>query len=245
MFKKADLFLPVCDYFKRKLILLGCKKSKIVVHHSAIDCSQFFFTAKRKPQKNTIHFVSACRLVKKKGINYALRAFAQIAKKYQKIHYTIIGDGPEADYLKSLIEELNLQDKVTLCGWKSQEEIVSILDKSHIFLSPSVRTDDGDEEGIANALKEAMAMGLIVVGSWHAGTSELIDHGISGFLTFEKDVSDLVQVIIYILEHPKEWKIIGEAARKKIEDEFEINVSIENLEKLFYRLLDENMKEVK
>lgn len=42
LFAKADLFLPVCDYFKNRLISLGCNSKKIVVHHSAIDCAQFF-----------------------------------------------------------------------------------------------------------------------------------------------------------------------------------------------------------
>jgi len=237
MFKRADLFLPVCDYFIQKLIALGCKASKIAVHHSAIDCSQFFFEVKQKPENGIIRLVSTCRLVKKKGLDYAIKAIADVVKKYPQIHYTIVGDGPEYKYLKSLVKQLNLQDKVTLCGWKSQDEIVSILSRSHIFLLPSRTAPDGNEEGIANALKEAMAMGLITIGSRHAGTPELIDHGVSGFLVAEKSIFDLTYAIKYIIEHPSIWEPMGRAARKKIEDEFETKQSIEKLEKLFYRLL--------
>jgi colanic acid/amylovoran biosynthesis glycosyltransferase len=241
MFQQADLFLPVCDYFKKKLISLGCKESKIVVHHSAIDCSQFFFMTKQKPENGTIHLVSTCRLVKKKGIDYAIKAVAEVVKKYPSIHYTIIGDGPEKQYLETLVQQLNLEDKVTLCGWKTQDEIVSFLKKSHIFLLPSRKGPDGNEEGIANALKEAMAMGLIPIGSWHAGTPELIEHGVSGFLVSEKSVFDLTRAIQYIIEHPEIWKSVGLAARKKIEDEFETKQSVEKLEKLFYRLLGKSL----
>jgi colanic acid/amylovoran biosynthesis glycosyltransferase len=235
--KRAHLFLPVCDYFKEKLITLGCKHSKAVVYHSAIDCSQFAFASRSKPNNNQINFVSVCRLVKKKGLDDAIKAFAEIVRKYPDAHYSIVGDGPERTYLELLVYQLHLQDNVTFHGWKSHEEVVSILDRSHIFMLPSKKGGDGNEEGIANALKEAMAMGLISVGTWHAGTSELIDHGKSGFLVAEENITELVDTIDYIINHPGEWESIELAARKKIEDEFEIKQSIKELEKIFNRLL--------
>jgi colanic acid/amylovoran biosynthesis glycosyltransferase len=235
--KQADLFLPVCDYFKKKLIALGCKNSKIIVHHSAIDCSQFFFTIRHKPVDNRINMVSVCRLVKKKGIDDAIHAFAEIVKKYPWAHYYIVGDGPERTYLELLIYQLDLQDHVTLCGWKTHDEVIAMLDRSHIFVLPSRKGSDGNEEGIANALKEAMAMGLISIGTWHAGTPELIDDGISGFLVPEQNVVQLTKTIEHVIEHPEIWETIGLAARKKVEDEFETKRSMKRLERLFYALL--------
>jgi len=48
LFSKGDLFLPVCDYFKKRLISLRCHPDKIAVHYSAINCSQFFFKKRKK-----------------------------------------------------------------------------------------------------------------------------------------------------------------------------------------------------
>lgn len=238
LLKRADLFLPVCDYFKEKLIELGCKKSKIGVYHSAIDCSQFSFMSRSKPHDNQINFVSVCRLVKKKGMDDAIKAFAEIVRKYPKAHYSIVGDGTERTYLELLVYQLHLQDNVTFCGWKTHEDVASILDKSHIFMLPSKKSSDGNEEGIANALKEAMAKGLIVVSTWHAGTPELIDHGISGFLVAEESVTELVYTLDYIINHPEIWESVELAGRKKVEDEFEIKQSIKELENIFNRLLE-------
>ncbi len=237
IFENVDLFLPVCDFFKKQLIGLGCHPEKIIVHHSAIDCSQFFFTLREKPLDDVIHLVAVGRLVKKKGFDYAIKAFAQIVKEYSQIDFTIVGDGSERKCLESLIKKLKLKNKVKLLGWKSSNDIVDILDKAHIFLLPSITSSSGNKEGIANALKEAMAMGLITVGTWHAGTPELIDNNVSGFLVPEKDVSKLAEAIQYIIQHPEIWKSIGSAARKKIEDEFEIKKTSEQLEKIFYQLL--------
>jgi colanic acid/amylovoran biosynthesis glycosyltransferase len=237
LFKKGDLFLPVCDYFKKRLIMLGCEPRKIVVHHSAINCSQFCFKKRKKPEEGPIHLVSVCRLVEKKGIDIAIQAVAKVMRKYKNIHFTIVGDGPERAYLEKLIKNLKVTDNVTMYGWGAQDQVVDILKRSHIFLLPSLTSSDGNEEGIANALKESMAMGLVSVGTWHAGTPELIEDGVSGFLVPEGNCIELAKTIEYIIEHPDIWEPIGMAARKKVEEEFETKQSIKKLEHLFYTLL--------
>ena len=134
-----------------------------------------------------IRFVSVCRLIEKKGMRYAIKAIAKVIKKYKNIHFTIIGDGPLKKELKKLIKKRKIRNHVTLFGWATHDQIVNILDQSHIFLLPSITAENGDEEGIANALKEAMAMGLVSIGTWHAGNPELIDDSISGFLVPQKN----------------------------------------------------------
>ena len=237
LFERAHLFLPVCDYFKQLLIKLGCPVEKIIVHHSGIDGSQFFFKERKKPEKGYIRFVSVCRLIEKKGLEYALQAFATVFKEYKNILFTIIGDGPLKVKLRKLIKKLKLEKKIILFGWGNQDQIVKILNQSHIFLLPSITAQNGDEEGIANALKEAMAMGLVTVGSWHAGTPELIADGESGFLVPQKNSQALASKIKYIIEHPEIWRAIGITARLKIEDEFESKKIVKQLEQLFYELI--------
>jgi colanic acid/amylovoran/stewartan biosynthesis glycosyltransferase WcaL/AmsK/CpsK len=239
LFKKGDLFLPVCDYFKKKLIKLGCNPNKIIVHHSAINCSQFFFKKREKPQDNAVQLISVCRLVEKKGIEYVVQAFAKLVRKYPAMHYTIIGDGPELENLQKLIKRLNVEGKVTLHGWATQDQVINLLNKSHIFLLPSIISSNGNEEGIPNALKEAMAMGLPVISTWHAGTPELIEDGVSGFLVSERNATELVEKIEYLIEHPDLWESMSVAARKKVENKFNVQKTVERLEGIFYRLLDE------
>ena len=238
LFVQGDLFLPVCDYFKNRLIDLGCDSNKIIVHHSAIDCAQFFFKTRRIPKDGIIRCVSVCRLVEKKGIDFAIKALARVVQKHPNIHFTIVGDGPERKSLEQLAKKLKIEDKIVFHGWATQAEVVSILNRSHIFLLPSRTGSDGNEEGIPNALKEAMATGLISVGTWHAGNSELIQDKVSGFLVAEKNEIELAQAIEHIIEHPELWESIGRAARKTVKDQFETKRSIEKLEKIFYWLLN-------
>ena len=237
LFAKGALFLPVCDYFKKRLIKLGCDPKKIVVHHSAIDCDRFSFKERNKPESNAINCATTCRLVKKKGVDDIIKAFAMVIHQYPDAHLTIMGDGPERLALENLAKKLGCGDKITFSGWACQEKVVSVLDKSHIFLLPSKKDKEGNEEGIPNALKEAMAMGLISIGTFHAGNAELIENGISGFLIKEGDYQGLAQKMYYIIEHPEIWQSMQHAARKKIETDFEINGAIAELEQIFYSLI--------
>jgi colanic acid/amylovoran biosynthesis glycosyltransferase len=140
-----------------------------------------------------------------------------------------VGDGPLAGELRHRIEELGIASQVCILGWKSHPEIVEIMEASHVLLAPSITADDGDEEGIPNVIKEAMAIGLPVVSTWHAGIPELVTDGVSGFLVPERDVSALADKIIALHDHPESWTELARAGRHKIEAEFEIGRLTEDL----------------
>src|SRR3989344_6166111 len=68
LFKEADYFLPVCDYFKRNLIALSCPEEKIYVLRSGLDCKRFRFHERKKPLEGTVKIATVGRLIEKKGI---------------------------------------------------------------------------------------------------------------------------------------------------------------------------------
>lgn len=230
--------MPVCEAFKKILINIGCPLRKIAVHHSSIDCSKFIFKEREMPQQGIINIVSAGRFVEKKGFEYAIQAIAQLVKKYPQIRYTIIGAGQLKEKYQDLIRELNIEDYIQLDGWHAHEEYIDILDSAHIFILPSVTAENNDQEGIPNVLKEAMAMGLLVVATDHSGNGELIEHGISGYLVPERDTDAIVQAIDKFLTSPKQWKSMQLAAVEKIHREFDKEKENDKLEQLFYKLIE-------
>jgi len=238
LFERGDLFLPVCEYFKHKLINIGCNPEKIIVHHSAIDCSRFVFQKKQKKCNEKISLILTARLIEKKGIDDAIKAIAYMyGKQYRNLEFIIVGDGPERSYLEKMVKALQLQSVVKFIGWASHERVVELLKKADIFLLPSVTAANGNEEGIPNAVKEAMAVGVLPIITRHAGNAELVEDGISGFLVSERNPRELAEKIMYAITHQHEWKKMARAARKKIEQEFEIIKTVERLEQIFYQLL--------
>jgi colanic acid/amylovoran biosynthesis glycosyltransferase len=107
-------------------------------------------------------------------------------------------------------------------GSKRHEEVIQVLTQTHILIAPSVTAADGDEEGIPNTLKEAMAMGLPVISTVHAGIPELVEDGVSGFLVPERDVEALADRLERLVDHSETWAAMGRAGRRQIEAEFDI-----------------------
>ncbi|HSD84974.1 MAG TPA: glycosyltransferase [Anaerolineae bacterium] len=222
LFRRGRLFLPVSESLARKLVEAGCDPSKIHVLHSGIDCAKFKYTEPRRTEKQPTRIVTIGRLVEKKGVTYGLRAVAQVMASGRAVVCDIVGDGPLRIELERLIEQFGVGTHVMLHDWKSHREIVAMMEASHILLAPSVTAGDGDEEGIPNVVKEAMAVGLPIVSTVHAGIPELVVDGESGFLVPERSVGDLAERIMYLCDHPEIWPQMSRAARRKVETEFDI-----------------------
>lgn len=232
LFNKGDYFLPVCHFFRRKLIRLGCKEEKIFVLHSAIDVEKFPYQEKKIPKNGNVKIVTTSRLVPKKGTEYAIKAVARLLRMYPHIQYTIIGGGPLQKRLQKIIDTYHAEKNIHLVGWKSQEEVAQLLKESHIFILPSVTASDGDKEGIPNALKEAMALGLPVISTYHSGIPELVINRKNGFLVPEKNVTHLMSRLEFLITHPQVWSKMGKLGRKMIENEFEKERLNDKLHKL-------------
>jgi len=241
LFEKGDFFLTNCDYFRQRAIQLGCDENKIRVLGSGIDCHKFAFTPRYFPADGRVRIVSIGRLIEKKGIEYGIRAIAKLAQVHPNLEYNIIGDGLLKEDFQNLVAELGVGHIVNLLGWKQQEELVKILDKSHILIAPSVTAADGNQDAPVNTLKEAMAMGLPVIGTLHGGIPELIENGISGFLVPERDPDAIAQNVSYLIEHPELWQSMGQAGRARVEQKYDMYKLNQELLEIYQQLLNSDL----
>jgi colanic acid/amylovoran biosynthesis glycosyltransferase len=95
------------------------------------------------------------------------------------------------------------------------------MQRSHLLVAPSVTAEDGDQEGIPNVLKEAMATGMPVVSTYHSGVPELVEHGVTGLLAPERDAAALAAALTELVDHPESWTSFALAARRKVEEEYD------------------------
>jgi|GEM_PF-898539 len=223
LFAHGDLFLPVCDFFRNKLIDLDCDPSKIQVIRSTIDCNKFQFNPTPLQPKEPIRLTTICRLVEKKGVEDSIKAVARLIHKYPNMYLTIIGFGPLKHKLEELIDNLGANKNIKLAGRYSQEQVIQALRDTHIFILPCLTANNDDAEGIPNALKEAMATGIPVISTYHAGIPELVEDGVSGLLVEERDHRTLSKKIEFLIKNPHTWHKMGTAGRKKIMNMYEKN----------------------
>ncbi len=241
LFRHGDFFLTNCDFFRNKAISIGCPPEKIKVNRSGLDGDRFTYQPCSLPEDGWIQIATIGRLVEKKGIEYVIRALAQLIPTYPQIRYKIVGEGPLRNHLSELIQELNLTNNVELMGWRNETEIVDILSKTQIFVAPSITAADGNQDAPINVLKEAMAIGLPVVSTYHGGIPELVEDGKSGFLVPEKDASALADKLSYLIEHPELWSSMGQAGREYVLQHYNLRQLNDDLMNVYRSLVNSDI----
>lgn len=238
LFQSGDLFLPISERWKSKLIELGCPRGKIVVHRMGIELRQHAGPERSVQSNGRIRIVTIGRLVEKKGIVYGIQAVHQLVRRWPHIEYQIIGDGGLRESLQHLICRLGVEEQVKLLGWKSREEIHELLGESDILLAPSVTGDDGDEEGIPVVLMEAAAHGRPVVSTRHSAIPELVRDGESGYLVPERDAQAIADKLAYLIDHRDSWATIGAAGRRHVEAHHDIHKLNNQLVTIYEQMLN-------
>ncbi len=177
--------------------------------------------------------LSVGRLVEKKGFQDLLQALLKVKEKGQRFRCTIYGDGPLSGTLERWVEEHGMAGDVRLMGDSTQQELISIYQNATLFALTPVQTEDGDRDGIPNVLLEAMAVGLPVVTTAVSGIPELVDDNQNGLLYPSRDVDGISSGILELLRNVEKRTRLGEAASKKVTEQFDIALAANRLKTLF------------
>jgi len=239
LFSKGDIFTGGTHFMINKVVALGCPEYKIIKHPVGVNISEYKFKERTLLENQKVKVLTVGRLVEKKGIEYSIRAIAEVAKVFPNIHYSIVGDGLLHEQLKKLISDLKVEDTVKLLGWKTQDEVRQFYADSSIFVLSSVTTASGDQEGQGLVLQEAQAMGMPVISTLHNGIPDGVLDGESGFLVPERDVNALTNKLLYLIEHPEKWAEMGKAGRKFVEEKFDIDILNDQLVKIYKEAVNE------
>ena len=230
MLDRVKLVLTRSESLAERLIEIGCPKEKLRLHRTGIPIDELHFRQLAAPADGEWRCVQASRLIAKKGLATTLSAFAQFAERFPKAKLTFAGDGPLRDMARQKVGDLGLADRVTFAGFLSQPELRALYDKSHLFLHPSETPESGDQEGVPNAMLEAMALGLPVLATVHGGIPEAVENGVSGILVAERDDAALGREMIGLAEDPTRYEAMSKAAAARVRAMFDLKVTAAALE---------------
>jgi colanic acid/amylovoran biosynthesis glycosyltransferase len=222
LFERGERFFPVCHYLADRLLAWGCPPEKIRVLYGGVDLDQFHYQAPNI-ESSSQNILSMGRLVEKKGHHILMQAFHKIRNKYPNATLTIIGGGEMEEQLRSLASQLDLGDSFRLLNHLPKAKVREQMAKADLFVAASLEASNGDVEGIPNVLKEAMATGIPVISTYHAGIPELITNDKEGVLVQENNVHALAGALEWMLENKALWPYYSANARAKIEQAFDLN----------------------
>lgn len=201
IWKKADVVVANSNGLK-ELALETYPDLNIGIIPNGIDTNDF--EPELSKDRDEIRVLCVSRLIERKGIRYLIEAISKLDS--EKVKLTLVGEGNQEAELKQLVRELELDDSVIFKGYVSHEKISEIYKKSDIFALPSLN------EGMSNALLEALAAGLPVIVTDTGGTSELIDE--NGFIVEKSNSDDIVEALKLMIEQPNLLKKMGERSRE-------------------------------
>jgi colanic acid/amylovoran biosynthesis glycosyltransferase len=130
------------------------------------------------------------------------------------------------DVSKNLVKSLGLENNIILLGGLERKEIVKHLEKAFLFLQHSIVASNGDSEGTPVGIIEAMAAGLPVVSTRHAGIPDVVIENKTGFLVDEGDINTMAKAIIKLAENRKLLSEFGTNGKVLIEKNFTLEKHI-------------------
>jgi glycosyltransferase involved in cell wall biosynthesis len=210
--RKAAGFIAYGKKAKDYLKDLDAPSEKIVTALNTVDTDFFLKKIRQRRVPNGATgkkvLLSVGYFSKRKRFDLAISAAYLLAKKRSDFVLRIVGDGPEGGNLRSLVDDLRLQDRVSFEGFKQKEELASYLENADGFLFPT----DFDIWGLV--LVEAMAVGLPCVASVHAGAAhDLIVDGVNGFIADYSNTVEVLGKIEWILNQPVQASKMGMRAK--------------------------------
>ena len=233
MFERAKLLLVRSESLGERLIAIGCPKEKLRVHRTGLPLDELPFSQRTVPVHGDWHCVQASRLIEKKGLFTTLRAFAKFVDSHPSARLTLAGDGPLKGDLERLASELGIRNHIALPGFLDQAELRRLYAEAHLFLHPSQLGRNGDQEGVPNALLEAMATGLPPIATLHGGIPEAVRPGVSGLLVPEGDHETLAAEMLALAVQPSRYAEMSRHAAGRIREAFDLRVTVPVLEGIY------------
>lgn len=221
LFDSVRIVLARSQSLANRLVRFGCPPEKIRINRTGIPLNEFVFTSREFPRNGRWRVLQACRLIDKKGVGSAIRAFAVFAQKFPEAEFFIAGKGPLQPDLELIAQRCGVAGRVHFCGFLGQRDLCTLYARSHIFIHPSETPPDENQEGIPNSLLEAMATGLPVIATRHGGIPEAVTENRNGFLNEERDSEGLGQSMITLAGSPAIYGQFGRAARAAVADSFD------------------------
>lgn len=221
---------------REKLVMSGpVRQGGVHLVYNGLDISRL---EKSRSEARELPFrfniVSSGELVPRKGHAFLLESFARFTNENpgQEPGVIIMGKGKQEKKLKLLTEKLGLRDRVIFPGFL--ENPYPLLSKADLFVLAS------SNEGLSNALLEAMYFGVPVITTPAGGAGDIINHGDNGFLVEHGSHEQLAGLIYWAVSNRQSGALrkVGKAGSQTVGKRFSLEKMGKSLEEIFRKSLD-------
>jgi len=243
LFAEGTCFLVEGPAMRNRLVQLGCPREKVEVIRLGIDVSTVPF--EERDFRPPLRILMMARFVEKKGFLDGLEACARARRSGVSLKVRIVGDAadsePGAQEIKTRLAELAARPYLRGCvsfeGFVPPRQATAIMKDCDVFLCPSKHSKDGDAEGGSPVvLTEAMAAGLLCVGTRHCDIPEVIIDSQTGYLCDSGDICGLGSRLATVAKEPSQAQALTRRGRQHIEKLFSTDGEVAELKNIYARL---------
>lgn len=179
----------------------------------------------------------------RKGAFEAIQAFRMAKQKIPELHLILIGVwdtrltlAVKSNIVNKILEKLAKANHVTVTGWVNEKEKFALLSGGHVFISPT------SYEAFGLAICEALYNKLPVITTDIGGCRFVVRKNIDGILIKNSsDIPAFAKAIENLVGHPQKAKAMGQSGHKRVKNLFTWEKTVEKLEKLYLKLLEEKV----
>ena len=231
MFGKAAGMIAVSQHMRAQLQRLGAPANKLHLIPYGVDVAAFAARNQAEPP----YLLALGRLTPKKSPMRSIQAFAAIAVQVPQVRLIFAGDGELLAECQALAAQIGLSDRIEFRGAVNHAAVPALLQGATALVQHSVTTENGDAEGLPLAILEAMATGIPVIATRHAGIPDAVTHGVEGLLSAEGDVAGMAAHMLQVLKAPQKARALGDAGKCRVAAHFSKGRYLSDLTRLIDR----------
>ena len=226
---KLEQVICVSARVRDLLVEAGLPIQHARIIHGGTDVERFLDVHKRDYRSGPLKLLYAGQLVRHKGVHTAIEAMARLVNKRRinQISLTLVGSGhPDYEaFLRDLVVRERLSDFVTFHEPVSKDKMPAIFRQFDVLIFPSIY-----EEPLARITQEAMASGLVVIGTTTGGTKEILRDGETGFTFATEDADGLAEQVSRLITDPDLRCRLAEAGRQTVLANFTLDKMVNEIE---------------
>lgn len=233
--------IAIADFTRRYLIEnYKIPEEKTALIYQGTDISRFTSTEEGRSQAIQMYplrenakpiLASVGSFEHRKGHPFLFEAFHKLISEHlPNAHLMLVGDGPDEEMLRELVQEMGLAENVSFFPFTDQPNLV--FERIDITVLSSLY-----KEGLPNVLLESMSMGVPVVSTNLGGVPEVVHNGETGFMVEPGDVDGLAEAIHSIWVDEEAFARMGRNAREMMTTQFDKEIQFDRFLEHFRTLI--------
>ena len=223
MCAKADKLIVVVDEAKERICALGIASEKVYVVSNTLNLDQFDPIERKGFDTNHFRMLYVGGINYHRGIQYVIKALSILKSQNINVHFDLVGNGSYLNNIEQLIKELQVEDMVTVHGFKHYSQIVDVYESASVALIPHIKSGHTDNT-IPHKIFQYLYAGIPMIVSNCNPLERIVNETNGGMVYQYDDAVELAEKIAALYNDPSRLNDYVKEGRKAVIEKYNWSV---------------------